>query len=86
MIRCTARELLRREDWLGRLTSRQSPRSSFLTQAVFSTSRAATVEPARVEDTPVETPALSHPALDFNNPREAYKVRNENEILKTSPF
>jgi hypothetical protein len=83
MLRSTARELLRREEWVGRLTSSHISRSlgslPLAQLAAFSTSRTATAEPARVEDTPIppvsNTPASVPAGLDFNSPWEAYRVR-----------
>jgi hypothetical protein len=83
MIRVTARELLRREKWLAKLTAScqcPSDRLPLPTQfAAFSASRAAAADPALVEDSPnspVEKAVSLDPALDFNSPWEAYRVRN----------
>lgn len=83
MIRVTARELLRRRNWLANLAaSRQCPNSIDRLPLpthldAFSTSRVATADPALVEDlphTPVQRSVPLSPPLDFNSPWEAYKV------------
>ncbi|KAG7667511.1 hypothetical protein Ndes2526B_g07535 [Nannochloris sp. 'desiccata'] len=88
MLRFTARELVRREEWLVKLTtSRQCPCLPLPTQcAAFSTSTATAVDPAHVEDppiTPVEKPVPLPSSLDFNSPWEAYRAKTNSEIVRS---